>query len=296
MISLVNLLRLWRGKNIKSLPVRVLPGATAHDLAVTCIVKNEANYLEEWITFHCAQGVSHFFIYDNESTDRSADILAPFVASGLVTLARWPHVKGYHASARAFAHALSSYGAQCRWMAFIDADEFLYCPDGTKLPALLQGMASCPALIVHRHTYGTSGHLTPPGGLIRHFNRRMPAPEGCFEMTSFLAPKSVVQPAHVVGVNGPHFFMLRGSKAIGQDETGEMLTGRHAPAFRADVVRINHYYTKDRQSFLTRISRGRAGNTVVPESKWLSLFEHVEARATVRDDGILSLLKPEGPH
>jgi hypothetical protein len=295
MISLVNLLRRLRGNTIKRLPVRVPAGTPVDDLALTCIVKNEADYLEEWIAFHHAQGVDHFFIYDNESTDRSAEVLAPFVSSGLVTLTRWPHVKGYHASARAFAHALSTYGAHYRWMAFIDADEFLYCPDGTKLPTLLQRMAHCPALIVHRHTYGTSGHLTPPGGLIRHFDMRMPAPAAGFEMTSFLAPKSIVQPAHVVGVNGPHIFVLRGSKAIGHDETGEVLTGRHAPAFRADVVRINHYYTKDRQSFLARMSRGRAGNTVVPESKWLSLFEHVEARATVRDNGILSLLTPEGP-
>jgi hypothetical protein len=293
MIGVANRIRLWRGKTIQRLPVRVPDGTPVHDLAITCIVKNEADYLDEWISFHRAQGVGHFFIYDNESTDRTAEVLAPFVSSGPVTLTRWPHFKGYHTAARAFAHALSTYGAQYRWMAFIDADEFLFCPDGTPIPALLKRFADCPALVVHRHTYGTSGHLTPPGGLLRPFVMRMPAPEGDFEMASFLAPKSIVQPARVVGVNGSHTFVLRGTRGVGHDESGEMLMDRHAPAFRADLVRINHYYTKDRQSFLARINRGRVGNTVVPESRWQSLFEHVEARATVRDDGILSLLAPD---
>ncbi len=54
-------------------------------LALVLIAKNEAPYLEEWINFHFKQGVSHFFIYDNDSTDNTYEILKPFVDSGAVT-------------------------------------------------------------------------------------------------------------------------------------------------------------------------------------------------------------------
>ena len=38
-------------------------------LSLTLIVKNEAFYIKEWIEFHRMIGVTHFYIYDNESSD-----------------------------------------------------------------------------------------------------------------------------------------------------------------------------------------------------------------------------------
>ena len=59
-------------------------------LAVAAIAKNEGPYIKEWIEFYVKQGVTHFLIYDNDSTDNLEDILQPFIAQGLVTYKKLP--------------------------------------------------------------------------------------------------------------------------------------------------------------------------------------------------------------
>ena len=60
-----------------------------HFLTIFVIVRNEAPYIDEWIEFHRMMGVSHFFIYDNGSSDDTVDRLSSYVDAGLVTVVRW---------------------------------------------------------------------------------------------------------------------------------------------------------------------------------------------------------------
>lgn len=297
MIGPADLLMLLRGKTIKRFRVRVRPGTPAVTLAAMTLIRNEARYLAEWIDFHVAQGVSHFYVFDNGSTDATADVLAPYVAADRASVIPWPHRRGYHTQALAYAHALKAFGPACRWMAFFDVDEFLYCPDGRPLTELLARFADYPALIVHRHTFGTSGHLTPPPHVVGHFPMRVPAPDGPFRMQSFLSPKSIVQPSRVAAVNGAHTFILKGTDHVGHDESGAVLDSRNAPAFRDSRVRIDHFYTRDRQTFMARAARGlTAANMTVSDSRWQELLASVEDRAVVHDDSILRVLPPDWPY
>src|SRR5262245_4909673 len=73
----------------------VLPKITRLDpvpyyLAIVAVVKNEAPYLEEWLDFHCLVGCSHFYIYDNGSTDGTVEILGNYERKGIVTPLPWP--------------------------------------------------------------------------------------------------------------------------------------------------------------------------------------------------------------
>ena len=76
-------------------------GREPHYLSICAIFKNEARYLEEWIKFHRGVGVSHFFLYDNESTDDPLTVLRPWIEMGLVTLVAWP---GRAQQVRAYMH------------------------------------------------------------------------------------------------------------------------------------------------------------------------------------------------
>lgn len=59
-------------------------------LVACTMLRNEAAYVREWIVYHLLVGVEHFYLYDNDSTDNTAEVLAPFVAKGVVTYRRWP--------------------------------------------------------------------------------------------------------------------------------------------------------------------------------------------------------------
>ena len=55
-----------------------------YDLAVVAILKNEARYIKEWLDYHLLAGVDHFYLYDNASSDNYNEIIAPYVAAGVV--------------------------------------------------------------------------------------------------------------------------------------------------------------------------------------------------------------------
>ena len=92
-------------------------------LAFVLIAKNEAPYITEWLDFHIKQGVSHFIIYDNESTDNLREVLRPYIESGTVI---YSIITGKIRQLDAYNMALHDYGHKFKYMGFIDADEFVF--------------------------------------------------------------------------------------------------------------------------------------------------------------------------
>ena len=94
-----------------------------YDFAIVAIMKNEGHYAKEWLDYHLAAGVDHFYIYDNESTDNLKEVLQPYIEAGTVTYTFYP---GIGKQIRAYNDAFKNYRFFCRYMAFIDADEFIF--------------------------------------------------------------------------------------------------------------------------------------------------------------------------
>jgi hypothetical protein len=94
------------------------------DLAVLCIVKNEEMVLEEWLEHNIWQGVQHFYIIDNGSTDGTKNIIQRYVSKGLAT---YYYMDG---KAKQAEHYNKVYNEKARseskWLAVIDVDEFMY--------------------------------------------------------------------------------------------------------------------------------------------------------------------------
>lgn len=93
-----------------------------HEIAMVSISKNEAPYIKEWIEFHKLVGFTKFYFYDNESEDNTVDILKPYIDSGLV---EYTLIKGKGRQLDAYNDAIVKHKNECRWMAFLDMDEYL---------------------------------------------------------------------------------------------------------------------------------------------------------------------------
>lgn len=91
-------------------------------LGVAAIMKNEKPYLKEWLEYHRLQGVEHFYLCDNGSTDGTAAYLEPYVAEGVITYIPLP---GVDKQAECYEKIVAGYGRETEWLAFIDLDEFL---------------------------------------------------------------------------------------------------------------------------------------------------------------------------
>ena len=94
-----------------------------HDLAVVATLKDEGPYIKEWLDYHLAAGVEHFYLYNNDSSDNYEKIVAPYVQAGLVTST---DIAGKLSMFPAYTDAVKRFKFFNRYMAFIDLDEFIY--------------------------------------------------------------------------------------------------------------------------------------------------------------------------
>lgn len=139
-----------------------------YKLAIVAIGKNESEYIVEWCAFHKIVGVSHIYLYDNDSTDGMTELLQPFVEEGFVTLIYFP---GQRRQLPAYNDALRKFGKDCKWMAFIDCDEFLM-PEKKDdnmsdiLEAFVSKDKNVGGIAVNWCMYGSSGYEKKPQGLL----------------------------------------------------------------------------------------------------------------------------------
>lgn len=215
-------------------------------LAIVAIVKNEADYLEEWLAFHLALGVDHFFIYDNGSTDGSAELLERYINHGLVTRIDWPIGGGQLA---AYNHALRMFGATSEWLGFYDPDEFLVPLQDDDIPSFLARYPDAADLRVPRVEIGFSGHRTRPHDLAIDAYTHV---ANVLELDPKLPPrvKSIVRPQAMAAVD-IHLAFPADVPAPGQP------TRTYEPELRG-VVQLSHYYTRSWEEFEAKRFRGSA--------------------------------------
>lgn len=127
-----------------------------YDFALCLIFKNEAAFLKEWIDYHRTIGVEHFYLYNNNSTDNYIDILEPYISEGIVTLIDFPYEKS---QMKAYKDCYEKYKSETKWMAFIDADEFI-CPRyDHNIKSWLKKFDKYPAIVIYWLNFGTNGKI-----------------------------------------------------------------------------------------------------------------------------------------
>src|SRR5262249_2125918 len=144
-------------------------------LSACLCFKDAAPYLGEWLAFHAALGVEHFYLYDNQSTDDCHSIVAPYVEGRRATLISFPGRAVQHAI---YAHCLRQFGGRTRWLMFCDDDEFLFPVRDVSLAEALAPYERFAGVAVSWMLYGSSGHaVRPPGLVIENYSRRSAVPD-----------------------------------------------------------------------------------------------------------------------
>ena len=238
--------------------------------------KNEAPYLDEWLAFCMLEGVEHFLLYDNGSTDNSREVLQPWIEAGIVQLLDWPVHWKSGAQTKAFLDALGRLRGRTRWAAFIDIDEFLFSPTGKKTSDVLRGYERYAGVIVNWQCYGSSGHKRrPPGLTIESYTRRAPTNWARNRrVKTIVDPLLAVRPrsAHLFDVLPSHSLVTEDRKAV---DVVRSANGRRRlrhlaawlpylpfdpyaktePSIRqvsVNHLRINHYVTRSEEEMLLK--------------------------------------------
>ena len=252
-----------------------------HNIAIAAIFKNEASNLFEWLTFHSGVGVTHFYLYNNNSTDNYFEILSPWIENGQVTLIDWP--KGHQRGA--YTHCIRQVRSQCRWIAFIDLDEFLYSPSDPSLCDALKDYEGSTAVFVYWVLFGSSKHDKPPKGYVlenyTHCLFGEEAEQDQFDhhfdgkienyVTGWAKDgKSIVDPRKVRIMNPHRPKILYTGKILDENMKYPLTRGKMASlSFRR--LRINHYWAKSSQELTQKIQKGNIANPSKPQrnlSRW----------------------------
>ena len=224
-------------------------------LAAAAIVKNEAPYLAEWIEYHLLAGVEKFHIYDNESTDGTREAMAPYVRDGVAEYIYWP---GRAQQTPVYMHALERLRDEARWLAFIDADEFIVPMAAPDIPSILKEFEGEAGLCINWLVYGDNGRRRKTKGLVIERFTAHSLPE--FERNRVF--KTIIDPRRAYFMN-PHIckFVGMNTRAVNSDGVPVSHVGR-PPAL--DKIRINHYWTKTYEEFQIKKFRGDVAHPGLP--------------------------------
>lgn len=239
--------------------------APKYYLAVCAIAKNEGPYFKEWIEWHMQQGVEKFYIYDNESTDCTKEVLAPFIESGIVEYNFWP---GQKMQLPAYDDCFERHRLEARWIAVIDLDEFIVPQKDTDIPQFLHRMENYSVVEINWLVYGSGGAKTKePGKVMDRFHRHS-LPQ--HRLNTHV--KSIVNPRCVCTMTGCHEAARISGKAV--DSHGKILKkGFRDRIPQQDVIRINHYAVKSYEEFLAKRSRGRARITTLRDMGYFEQYD-----------------------
>lgn len=238
-----------------------------YNLAVVAIMKNEGPYLTEWVKYYESIGVKHFYIYDNESTDNLAE-----VAKSLTNVT-YHKISGVARQLDAYNDALNRYGRKCKYMAFLDGDEFVFCPnsDNQLLPILDNYFSKkhVGGLGVNWQIFGSSNFETKQEGLVtdNYIYRSVES----FEKNRHI--KTICMPGRVAGfAYEPHSMIyLPGFHAI--NENFKKIDGPLTEVPSTKKIRINHYFSKSKEEFMQKRARGQADSNDIRDMEQFQIHD-----------------------
>jgi len=236
-------------------------------ISIVAMVKNESEYIKEWLEYHMLVGVDKFVIYDNNSDDNLKEILQPYINSGKVDYFLYTKTqldfekknkKAEYWAFQAYAYndAIKKYRNKSKWIGFIDIDEFIVPVKKDYIIDVINEIENdilkgklFTGLAINWVMYGFSGHRDKPNGLIiENFTRN----DGILErIKSIVNPRTVIQYQVHAAL---HFFHIKVINEHGKDSYETDISKSSI-----EKIRINHYYTRSYEEYTQKIIKNRAG-------------------------------------
>ena len=209
-------------------------------IAICLIIRDENEYLQEWLDYHRSIGIDHFFIYDNQSK-------IPVKGDDDITVTLWTDNK--HASqCRAYVDCCKKH-SEYDYVAFIDTDEFIILNGYNNIKDYIQ---KCPvkfdALALSWRFYGQPKP---------YFTERK-------LMTDYIHyhedkhVKCIVNPKKVISFPTPHMAKMN---VLYIDELGNVVDSPWNTHTSKNIW-IKHIWSRSESEFKEKIERG-AGDKVV---------------------------------
>jgi hypothetical protein len=235
-------------------------------------VREDNDYLDEWVTYHLSIGFEHIVMYDHKSITPVQNIWGSNVT--VIRVERdslfIPTYLNYE--------TLKSHPSY--WMAMLDVDEFLVLKRHKDVREILPEYEEFGAVAIPWVMFGSSKHLIKPAGrVIDNYLWRSPV-----RTEQWI--KSIINTQYCTNIVDPH----RGEysrPAVG--ETKRPLLSPATTISDNKIFQLNHYFTRSFEEWMKKVERG-TGNPNTPPRP-ISWFDDVNNAATIYDDFLLDFGK-----
>ena len=276
---------------------------------ICAVVKHEARYLQEWVTWHLLLGFERIFIMaDGLEDDTTEAILEPFVRADLVSLARFPNTGGQQGKAYELCFdriredtLAGGAGAPDAWAAVYDADEFLIVePDASLdnprppgLPSgclqdMLHAQRAHGAVTANWVWFGVGDSLMMSHGQLVTEAQTWRHPSTNRHIKSIMRVANVVRPILHDAVYKEGTYAVN---AVGMRVDGPYDVSSSAVPPHSLKLRLHHYWSKSVEELLHKFSRGRADISGKYHIRVIGelLDELGNSTLSVRDDSALPM-------
>lgn len=177
-------------------------------LSLYAIFKNESHIIKEWIMHYLEEGVEHFYLIDNGSTDDYISQIEPFKDKITIFVDDTKN-----AQLDLYKKYILPEIHNSVWMIGCDLDEFIWAVDNTIYNLLKEiddndhdkkiGLIQIPW-----EMYGSSGNIDQPKYVIPNFKNRLNYDNSIYINCKSIARTSAVTDLHV------HYFVLKNDYII----------------------------------------------------------------------------------
>lgn len=235
------------------------------------IIKNDHEYIREWIDYYRLIGIDHFYITDNNSDPPLKDLLRDYIESGVVT---YRYDTRIGCQGHVYNECLQEHKENTRWLAYFDSDEFLLLKQHDNIRDFLVNYEEFGALSIPWYIFGSNGHVEKQKSILTSYTTRH-RDSSCY--------KTIIQPrmvrrfsVHNVEEHEPGFFTV--------DQARNRVSGPMTQYQVSDLAQLNHYFLRSLRDYEEKIARGPAAGTV---SRTIEEFHNIDRWCEIEDTLIL---------
>lgn len=217
-------------------------------VCIVAILKDEINFIDEWLVYHKLIGIDHFFLYDNDPKFPLQTYTEPH--SSYVTIIPWVYNRNDSSEPMpqlaAYRHAVDNLLTGYEWVAFIDGDEFIVLKENDDIHEFLVGFKHFSAVSLNWHLFGHNGFYDNPEHLITAtLIRRMKMPS--------IRVKTITRVNEILLIRSAHYCELRRGTRV--DANLRQASDRLYPG-KTNRANINHYQSRSFKNWMNRVNRG----------------------------------------
>ena len=227
--------------------------------SVCLLIKDENDYLEEWLKHYESIGIQHFYIYDNKSKisiEQTIHMIDHGHFDDMCTVIPFTDYKK-NMQYECYENCLSNYGRESRWIGFFDTDEFVDIKEDS-VNDFLKKYEKYFCVWIPWEIYNANGRLNKRHASMKSlFNRPFTDPFGLWGKVFIQPHRTKYMYVHLA------MGMDENERAVNTDYKDHLLSyqevfneSRNGGIHLYSDAKIRHYMTRSFDEWCEKMKRG----------------------------------------